>query len=323
VFLTGGTGYVGGALARRLVAEGHEVRALVRPRSRRHDLDELGVECAVGDLLDPASLQAPTGGADRVVHAAAELDLEAPLARMRAVNVTGTENVAAAALAAGGPRLLAISSIAAFGGSPPDGAPGDEEGPVQRPLPTRYCITKHEGERVLDDFVGRGLRLNVVYPSLIYGPPGKNRGTNAILRDVVRGRIPMMLGGDRWVSWVYLEDLVDGLVRVIDQAPPGRRYLMAGEARRLGEIVELACRLAGTRPPRLRLPIPVAKALAPGMAALYRLGRRRPPLTPQLVRSIERHWRFDDSRARRELGWRARGLETGLPPTVEFLLALA
>jgi dihydroflavonol-4-reductase len=322
IFLTGGTGYIGGALCRRLVAEGHRVRALVRPTSRRGDLEALGVECVAGDILQPATLVEAAAGVDWVVHAAAELDMETPLERMRATNVAGSDHVAAAALAAGA-RMLALSSVAAFGGSPADGSPADEEGPVQHPLPTRYCVTKHEGERALDAYEGRGLALNVVYPSLVFGPPGKSRGTNVILRDLVRGRVPVMIGGDRWVSWVYLEDLVDGLVRVIERAPAGRRYLMTGEARQLADVVVHACRLAGSRPPRLRLPVGVVKALAPAVAGLYRLAGRRPPLTPQLVRSIERHWRFDDARARRELDWQPRGLDAALPPTVEFLLGLA
>lgn len=318
--ITGATGYIGGALARSLVEAGHRVRALVRSSSRREALEDLGVECMVGDLRDPASLKPALAGADWCVHAAAELDMEAPLAAMRQANVEGSHNVSQAALEAGVGRFLALSSVAAFGGSPADGSPGTEASEIQRPLPTRYCVTKHEGERAVEHWEARGLAVNVVYPSLVYGPPGKARGANLVLRDVVRGRLPVMVGGDRRVSWVYLEDLVDGLVRVIERAPPGRRYLMTGQAERLDVTVREICRLAGVEAPRRSLPLGVVRWLAVAGGAWTRLTGRRLPLTPEVVRSISRHWCFDDSRARRELDWRPRGLAEGLPPAIEFLL---
>lgn len=320
VFVTGATGYIGGALARRLVELGHEVRALVRPSSRRRTLDDLGVECVVGDLLEPEGLAPALAGADWVVHAAAELDLEAPLAAMRRTNAEGSDNMARAALAAEVGRFLALSSVAAFGGSPADGSPATEETGAQHPLPTRYGVTKHEGECAIDYWEERGLAVNVVYPSLVYGPPGKPRGANLVLRDVVRGRMPVMVGGDRRVSWIYLEDLVEGLLKVIERAPPGRRYLMTGEAERLDVTVREVCRLAGVAAPRRSLPLGVVKGLAVVGSAWTRLTGRRLPLTPEVVRSISRHWCFDDSRARGELDWRPRRLAEGLPPAVEFLL---
>jgi dihydroflavonol-4-reductase len=320
IFLTGGTGYIGGALAPRLVEAGHEVRALVRPTSRRQALDDLGVECVVGDLLEPEGLAPALMGADWVVHAAAELDMEAPLAAMRRTNAEGSDNMAREALAAEAGRFLALSSVAAFGGSPADGSPATEETGAQEPLPTRYCVTKSEGERAVDRWEARGLPVNVVYPSLVYGPPGKARGANLVLRDVVRGRMPVMVGGDRRVSWIYLADLVEGLLKVIERAPAGKRYLMTGEAQRLDVTVREVCRLAGVEAPRRSLPLGVAKGLAMAGSAWTRLTGRRLPLTLEVVRSISRHWCFDDGLARRELDWHPRGLADGLPPAVEFLL---
>jgi len=319
--ITGATGYIGGALARRLVSEGHEVRALVRATSRLGDLEALGVDCLVGDILDRDSLQGPMERVDWVVHCAAELDLERPVAQMRRTNVEGSDNVAAAALAAAVPRFLMLSSVAAFGGSPKDRTPATDPPEVQHPLPTSYCITKHEGERAIDEWEARGLAVNVVYPSLVYGPPGKKRGANVILRDVVLGRMPVMAGADRRVSWIYLDDLVDGLVRVIERAEPGRRYLMTGEARVLGEVVAEIAALAGARPPRVNLPVGLLKLLAPLVKRIYALRGYRAPLSPQIVRSIERNWWFDDSRTREELDWNPRGLAEGLPPAIEFLRA--
>src|SRR3954468_4693269 len=133
IFLTGGTGYIGLALARRLVRDGHEVRALVRATSNVEPLRQLGAATFTGDLADRASMREGMSGADWVIHAAAELDPAAPTERMRQANTTGSENVASLAFKLGVPRLLAVSSIAAFGGSPPDGSAATEESPPQLP----------------------------------------------------------------------------------------------------------------------------------------------------------------------------------------------
>jgi nucleoside-diphosphate-sugar epimerase len=321
IFITGGTGYIGRALAKRLVAAGHEVRALVRATSKVEPLHELGIATFVGDLGDRVSMREGMSGADWVIHAAAELDLAAPGERMRNANVQGSENVASLAYKLGVGRFLSVSSVAYFGGSPDDGSAGTEEMPPREPFPTLYSVTKHSGERAIQEWARRGLRVSTVYPSLVYGPPGKKQGANSLLRQILKGRIPAVVGADRKASWVYLDDLVDGMLKVMEKAPPGRGYLMAGDATTVRDLVDRVCRLGGTRPPRLSLPIPVARALLTAATPFYKLRGRRPPIPPDQLRSLSRHWTFDDSRARTELGWTPRTLDAGLPPTVEHILA--
>jgi dihydroflavonol-4-reductase len=323
VYLTGATGYLGSALALALAGRGHEVRALVRETSDRERVAALGaagVACFAGDLADRASLRQGMSGADLVIHAAAELDPAAPGPRMQAANVEGSENMASLASKLGTGRFLHVSSIAAFAGSPDDGTPADEETPRRPDPPGAYAATKRAGEDAVRRWAGRGLRLNVVWPGLIYGPPGKRRGTNALLRRMALGRMPVLVGGDRRTSWIYLEDAVEALVRVAERAPEGRDYLLAGEVATLASVVERVAGLAGVRPPRFRLAVPAAKVVLALAAPLYRLRGWRPPASADQVESLARHWAFDDSRARRELDWRPRGLDEGLPPTVAHLL---
>ena len=321
IFITGATGYIGRALSRRLVAEGHEVRALVRSTSDPAPLRELGIATFTGDVTDRASMREGMSGADWVIHAAADLDLSGPEERMRQVNVGGSENTASLAYKLGVGRLLSVSSMAYFGGSPKDGTLADEGSPVQSPFPTLYSATKHAGERAIRERERQGLKINTVYPSLVYGPPGKREGSNAILRAILRGRYPVLVGGDRRTSWVYIDDVVDGIVRVMAEAPPGRDYLLAGDVTTLRSLVERVAALGRVRPPRRELPLPLARWLVSILAPYYRMRGRRPPFEPQQLESLSRHWAFDDSRARTELGWRPRTLDEGLPPTVEFLQA--
>jgi farnesol dehydrogenase len=323
IFVTGATGYIGGALCHRLAAEGHEVRALVRATSDPAAVAALrgaGAATFTGDVTDRLSMREGMSGADRVVHAAADLAFDGPPERMRRVNVEGSDNVASLAYKLGVGGLLSISSIAWFGGSPADGTPADEGSAPLLPLPSRYCETKHAGEQAIRRWAEQGLPVVTVHPSLVYGPPGKREGSNAVLRQLVLRRLPALVGADRLTSWVYLDDVVEALVlRLGGAGAPGGRYLLAGDTVALGELARRVCRLAGVAPPPLRLPLPVARAAVALLGPLYRLRGRRPPLLPEQLRSLARNWAFDDTHARHDLGWTPRTLDQGLPPTVEYL----
>jgi len=321
IYLTGGTGYIGRALAKRLVADGHEVRALVRATSKVEPLEELGISTFVGNLADRASMREGMSGADWVIHAAAELDLTGPAERMRTANVQGSENVASLAYKLGVGRFLSVSSMAYFGGSPPDGSLANEATPVQTPFPTLYSATKHSGERAIQEWAKKGLRINTVYPSLVYGPPGKKEGANAILRSLLKGRYPALVGADKKTSWIYLDDLIEGMLKVIAKAPPGRGYLMAGDTATLRDLVNRVAKLGDVKPPSLSLPVGLARLGLTLATPLFRLRGRRPPFSIEQLASLERHWAFDDTRAQTELDWHPRTLNAGLPPTIEFLRA--
>jgi nucleoside-diphosphate-sugar epimerase len=319
IFLTGGTGYIGRLLASRLAKAGHEVRALVRPTSDAELLRQLGIAIFPGDLADRASMREGMSGADWVIHAAAELDLTGPPERMRRTNVQGSENVASLAYKLGVGRFLSVSSMAYFGGSPPDGSIVGEDAPIQ-PFPTLYSATKHSGELAIQEWAKRGLRVNTVYPSLVYGPPGKKQGANNFLRGFLKGRFPVVTGADRKMSWIYLEDLVEGMLKVMEKAPTGRHYLMTGDITTVRCLVNRVCELGGVRPPRFDVPLGLVRVGAAVSAPLFKLRGHRPPFTAEALNSLKRHWAFDDTRARTELDWHPRGLDEGLPPTVELLL---
>ncbi|MBP1642435.1 MAG: NAD-dependent epimerase/dehydratase [Acidobacteria bacterium] len=318
VYVTGATGYIGRALCRRLAAEGHEVRALARPTSRVAALAEVGVATFPGDVTDRASMREGMSGADAVVHAAADLDLGGPRERMEAVNVGGSENVASLAFKLGVPRLLSVSSVAYFGGSPADGSPGTEASPLLPP-PTRYSDTKRRGERAIRAWAERGLGVVTVYPSLVYGPPGKREGANAMLRRLWLGRFPVLLGADRKTSWIYLDDLVEGIVRALARARPGAGYLMAGDVATVREVARRVEALGGAACPRREVSLATARLFVRLATPLYRLRGRRPPIPAEQIASLERHWYFDDRRAREELDWRPRDFATGLAATLDYL----
>lgn len=319
VFLTGGTGYIGRALAARLRADGHEVRALVRATSTTAPLEALGVATFRGDITDRASLREGMSGADWVIHAAAELSLAASDGTITGANVAGSENVASLAYKLGVGRFLSVSSMAWWGGSAADGTPSDETSPPSLPFPTRYSATKHAGEQAIQEWAKRGLRVNTVFPSLVYGPPGKKEGANYLLRQLYLGRFPVLVGADQKTSWVFLDDLVDGIVRVMTQAPPGRGYLFAGGTATIREIAARVHALGGAPVPRVAVPVGVAETLYALATPWYRLRRRRPPIPREQLRSLGRHWAFSDARAQAELGWRPTPFDAALRRTIDYL----
>lgn len=320
VFLTGGTGYIGGVLAARLRERGDTVVALVRSTSRTEALEALGAELVVGDLGDRVGMAVGMAGCDWVVHAAAELDLEASAGGMQETNVDGTRHVVEATLEAGVERFFSFSSIAYFGGSPPDGTAADESAPLQKPFPSHYSATKHAAERVVQEGAARGLSVNTVYPGLVYGPPGKRTGANALLRAIAKGRYPVVVGPDRWTSWVFIDDLVDAVVAIMSERAPGENYLLAGEAVQLRDLIRMICERAGIDPPARELSVRKARWLVRLVTPLFRLRGKRFPIGRQQLESLARHWRFSDAKARRELHWQPRGLAVGLDATIPHLL---
>lgn len=319
IFVTGATGYIGRALCRRLATDGHDVQALVRSPEKAAPLRDAGIATFAGDVTDRISLREGMSGADWVIHAAAQLDLGVPSAEMARVNVEGSENVASLAFKLGVGALLSISSVAAWGGSPDDGSPADESSPVRRPFPTPYSTTKHDGQRAIEEWGKRGLRLRTVYPGLVYGPPGKKDGANYFLRQMMLGRFPALVGADRRASWVFLDDVVEAIVRVIDRGRDGRGYLLAGEVIRVRDLARQVAAITGTPAPRRELAVGTARLLLALGSPWYRLRGRRPPVPPAQLDSLSRHWAFSDRRAQEELDWHPRPLAEGLPPTLAYL----
>lgn len=330
IFLTGATGYLGTAVARRLAADGHELRALVRETSDTSVLDELGAATFVGDVTDRYSMREAMSGSDWVIHMAAELSPAAPLERMREINVRGSEAVASLAYKLGVGALLNVSSVAWFGGSPPDGSPAVEETPPQQPFPTAYSLTKHEGERVVRGWAEQGLRTVNVYPSLIYGPPGKKQGANWLLRALLKERFPVLVGASKKAAWVFVDDVVEAMARAMELTSDGARpaggdvpavrdYILAGDVVTVRELADRVAELGGVKAPKVSLPVGLARAATRLSAPLLRAFGKRPPLPPEQIESLARHWSFDDSRARRDLDWTPRTLDEGLPPTVEYI----
>jgi dihydroflavonol-4-reductase len=307
--VTGATGFVGAAVARALLREGWQVRALVRAGADRRNLQGLEIETVPGDLIESASLARAAAGCLAVFHVAADYRLGARDPReLYRTNVEGTRNVLAAALAAGVQRLVYTSSVATIG-LPADGTPGSETTPVAlSDMIGHYKRSKFLAEQVAREAARAGASVVIVNPSTPVGPGDvKPTPTGRLVRDAASGRMPAYV--DTGLNIVHVDDVAAGHLLALRHGRDGESYILGGENMTLCAILTDIAHLVGRRPPRIRLSaaalLPVA-VLAEGMARLTGISTR---LTLESVRLARKRMFFSSDKAVRELGycWRPAG----------------
>lgn len=302
VFVTGATGFVTGTVTMHLLARGDQVRALVRDATRGRVLARAGVTAVAGDLSDAGALRRGMEGVDAVVHGAAMYEVGiAPSQRpaMFAANVTGTERVLEAALAAGVRRVAYVSTCAIFGNT--RGAIVDETYTRSGPYTSYYEETKVRAHEIALRFAERGLGVSIAQPGGVYGQ-GDTSGMGGLMRDFARGRLPFVPFANTGLNFAHVDDVARGIVLVLDRGQPGRSYVLGGENARVVDAFAALARITGRGLPRLRLPYAVLQ-----LGALVRPGLREVVSSSKGVT----FW-ATDARARSELGYLSRALEAGL-----------
>ena len=299
VFLTGGSGLIGGALAARLVERGDEVVALARSDAAERALVARGTRVARGDILDEDALAAGMAGCELLYHVAGVNTLcpEDPAALFHA-NVRGAELAVRAAARAGVPRVVLTSSAAALGEAV--GTVGTEDSPHRGSYLSVYERTKHEGE--LAAFAAArsaGVELVAINPSSVQGP-GRAGGTGRILIAYLNGRLKAFIDTD--LSIVDIEDCVTGHVLGAERGCDGERYVLSGAAISSPEALEIVTELSGVRHDVRILPPIAARIAGAAVEAAYRVRGRKPPVCREMVRTLLHGHRYDGSRAARELG---------------------
>jgi dihydroflavonol-4-reductase len=317
VLVTGATGFAGSAMLRALAGGGHRVRALVRDRSHARALELAGIEAAVGNMKDSASLTRALRDVSVVYHFASIFrQAGLPDEEFRSVNVEGPSRLIIAASGAGVSRVVHISTVGVHGDiEHPPASEASPFGPGDI-----YQRTKLEGEQQAVCTAARlGVPLTVVRPAPMYGP--RDRRLLKMFRGVAHRRFPILGRGEALFSMVHIDDLIDG-VRLAGESPSaiGRTYIIGSdEYMSLNALVALIADEAGVEPLRMHLPVWPFWAAGAVCEALCAPLKLEPPLYRRRVAFFTKSRAFDITRARTELGYAPRiSLREGVRSTLAW-----
>jgi len=316
--VTGATGFVGAAVARALLREGWQVRALVRGGSDRSNLQHLALEIAVGDLNDRPSLDGAVAGCGALFHVAADYRLGAPDPRqLYSTNVEGTRNILLAARHAGVERTVYTSSVATMG-IPSDGSPGDEQTMVSlEAMIGHYKRSKWQAEAAVLAAAKSGLPAIVAMPTTPVGPwDWKPTPTGKIILDFLNGKMPGYV--ETGLNFVGVEDCAAGHLLVAERGKRGDRYLLGAENLTLKGLFDVLAGMTGLRAPALKIPHGLALGVAYVESAFSRLVGKEPQIPVEGVK-IAQHTMFVDClRAQRELGFQPGPVAAALERAVRW-----
>ena len=320
-FITGATGFIGSHVARKLRARGDQVVALVRTPSTAGDLAHLGCELVAGSLETGTSLEEGVRGADAVFHVAAVYKAGIPRSARPAMyeaNVRGTERVLDAAIRAGVPRIVYVSTVNVFGNT--RGRVVDETYRRDEAdgFLTYYDETKYRAHQVAVDRIARGAPVVIAQPGGVYGP-GDHSDLGNLVDQVRTGKLKFKAFPDTGFVFLHVDDCADGILLVHDRGAVGASYVLGGERSTLGRFIDTVAEIAGRRPPRITLPPGVVKAGIPFGPLVGKLMGTGPNLR-ELIRAADgvTYWASDE-KARRELGYSPRDLVTGMRQTLAAL----
>jgi dihydroflavonol-4-reductase len=316
-FVTGGTGFIGGRLTKRLRSRGDEVVALVRSPSKATALAELGCELVEGDLSSPEAIQHGMQGCDSIFHVAAVYKVGIPRSEREAMheaNVGGTERILDTATKAGVKRIVYVSTVGVFGNT--RGKVVDES--YTRPgndFLSCYEETKYLSHQVALDRIGKGAPIVIVQPGGVYGP-GDHSELGNIIDQTRSGKLKMMMFPETGFNLVHVDDVADGILLAYDKGKIGESYVLGGEIATMKNLIEKVSALSGRKAPKRELPAAMMKLAIPVGPIVGKL-MGFPPNLAELIKSSDgvTYWASDE-KARTELGYRPRTLDTGLQETL-------
>jgi len=318
VFVTGGSGFIGSRLIRRLVTDGHRVRALVRSDAAERSVAASGAEPVRGDVTDVRSLPSAARGADLAFHAAAHVGEWGPLREFEAVNVDGTAAVIHACRAEGVRRLVHVSTEAVLlAGEPLVNV--DETAPLRPDSKSPYCSTKARAEQLVRDANDDGLETVCVRPRFVWGA-GDTTVLPSLVDAVRSNKFAWIGGGEQLTSTTHVDNAVEGLVLGAERGKPGGVYFVTdGEPVVFREFVSRLLGTQGIAPPDRSVPLPPAKRGAAMGETIWKVLplSASPPLTRMAVWVSSLETTIDISLARQELGYEpVRTIEDGLQEMV-------
>jgi dihydroflavonol-4-reductase len=319
VFLTGGTGFIGGNVATKLRMRGDEVVALVRSPDKAAKLREAGCELVEGDLSDMAAIRRGLEGADACIHAAAIYKVGIPKKERQPMvesNVNGTENVLDAAIDAGTSRIVYVSTVGVFGNTKEQIVDETYQRDESEGFLSCYDETKYRSHQIAKDRIAKGAPIVIVQPGGVYGP-GDHSELGNFIDQVSTGKLRAKVFPRMGFNLVYVDDVADGILLALDGGTVGESYVLGGQIARMDDLFSKTAELSGRKLPRATLPPALMKLSAPlGPVVGPIMGF--PPNFGEAIRASDgvTYWAKHD-KAIQQLGYSPRDLETGLKQTLD------
>jgi nucleoside-diphosphate-sugar epimerase len=319
VFVTGGTGFIGGTVVRQLRERGDEVVCLVRSPEKAAKATALGAQLVSGDLGDAEALRNGMEGCDAVVHAAAMYKVGIPAKQHPAMweaNVAGTERVMHAALDAKVPKIVHVSTCGTFGNTHRKVVDETYEHPGKE-FTSYYEETKLESQRIVSRMIAElDLPAVIVQPGGVYGPDDPSQVAD-LLVEFFAGRLVLMPFPELGICLAHVDDVAGGILLALDKGRLGETYVLSGPVSTMREAIETVAAATDRKAPKRAMPVPLLKALTP-IGPLVGKMMGQPPNLRELISSADNvtFWASHE-KASRELGYAPRGLDEGLRQTLE------
>jgi 2-alkyl-3-oxoalkanoate reductase len=318
VLVTGGTGFTGKALVRRMLDRGHHVVALDNKEGlKTEELRQWGAEVVIGSVTDVEAVRRCMQGVEVVHHVAAAFrEMNVPRSYYREVNVEGTRIVLEAARVAGVRKFIYCSTCGVHGNV--DKPPGGEDAPIQPA--DYYQQTKYEAEPIVLDYSSKGLKATILRPMAIFGPGDPGR-FYMIFRQLAKGWFPMFGDGQVLYHPLYIDNFLQAFeLSMHEDRGVGQAYLIGDEHYyTIEELVRRAARAMDVEPNFRRLPMWPVIAAGYVVEAICKPLRIDPPLHPRRVDWYRQVRAFKIDKAKRELGYQPKvGIDEGLRRAVEW-----
>ncbi|MFM8321810.1 MAG: NAD-dependent epimerase/dehydratase family protein, partial [Chloroflexota bacterium] len=262
-FVTGGSGFIGQAVVRKLVARGWQVNALVRSQHSAARLSALGATPVWGDITARESMRPGMSGCQAVFHAAGWYRLGSPSWRQaELINVEGTRNVLELAVELHIPRIIYTSSVAIYGDTH-GYVPDESYIPPPCQFLTEYDRTKHNAHyQVALPLIAHGAPLTIVMPGAVYGP-GDPSLVGKFMDLFYRGLLPVATGAGLELCYAHVDDIAEGHLLAYEKGRPGESYHLTGPAFTLRRALRMWAEVTGIQPPMVWVPSGWLQPLAP------------------------------------------------------------
>jgi dihydroflavonol-4-reductase len=319
ILVTGASGFVGSAVARKLVEGGFSVRALVRGTSPRAHLAGMELDFFEGDLRDRNSVGRAMAGMRYVFHVAADYRFWArDRSEIFASNVEGTRNLMEEAMRAGVERVIYTSSVATIALRGDETAADESIGLREDQGIGAYKRSKIAAERLVETMVAeRGLAAVIVNPSTPIGPSDvKPTPTGRVIVEAARGRIPVFI--DTGLNLVHVDDVANGHLAALHRGKIGERYVLGGQNVLFSQMLHDIAGLVGRRAARMSLPWRALMPVAYIAEAIANITGREPFATMDGVRLAKYRMFFTSAKAERDLGYSARPYAAGIEDAVRW-----